>query len=158
MPNNIIKSFSKKSNKTEDEIEKMWDSLKDEYGDDYNKIVGTLKKILKINENTFIDYLQESRKSDECGFVINGQLIDISLKMGKSSLISVEISGKRTLPELKSIDRLKKEYNDSSHKELEKFWSKLSEKNAKSIENLVNAFEKNLNDIIINMQKDVDSI
>lgn len=59
MPNNIIKSFSKKSNKSEQEIENLWDELKSKYGDDYQRIVGTMKKILHINENTFIQFLKE---------------------------------------------------------------------------------------------------
>ena len=60
MPNNIIKSFSKKSNKSETEVDKIWSELKNKYGEDYQRIVGALKKILKINENKFIDYLNET--------------------------------------------------------------------------------------------------
>lgn len=158
MPNNIIKTFANKSNKSEQEIENLWNDLKKEHGDNYNYIVGTLKKILKINENTFIDYITESRKTDEYGIIINGELLDVSLKMSKNNLIQINVNGKRTLPELKSIEILKKEYEETSYKELEKFWSTLSEKNAKLIENLVTNFEKNLNDIIINMQKEVNKL
>ena len=59
MPNAIIQSFAKKSGKSEEEIEKIWDELKDQYNDNYEAIVGTLKKILKINEN-FRNWLQEN--------------------------------------------------------------------------------------------------
>ena len=59
MPNNVIQSFAKKSGKSEEEIEKIWDELKDQYNDNYEAIVGTLKKILKINEN-FKNWLQEN--------------------------------------------------------------------------------------------------
>ena len=59
MPNVVIQSFAKKSGKSEEEIEKIWDELKDQYNDDYEAIVGTLKKILKINEN-FRNWLQEN--------------------------------------------------------------------------------------------------
>jgi Zn-dependent M32 family carboxypeptidase len=59
MPNAVIKSFAKKSGKTENEVEKLWGNLKSEYGEDYARIVGTLKKILKINEN-FRNWLQEN--------------------------------------------------------------------------------------------------
>ena len=51
MPSTMIKNFSKKSGKSEEEVEKIWDKLKKEYPDNYEVIVGTLKKILKINEN-----------------------------------------------------------------------------------------------------------
>lgn len=46
----MIKNFSNKSGKSEAEIEKLWNKLKIEYKDDYPKIVGTLKRILNINE------------------------------------------------------------------------------------------------------------
>ena len=59
MPNAVIQSFAKKSGKSEEEIEKIWDELKDQYNDNYGAIVGTLKKILKINEN-FRNWLQEN--------------------------------------------------------------------------------------------------
>ena len=55
----MIKNFSKKSGKSEEEVEKIWDKLKREYPDNYEVIVGTLKKILKINEN-FREYLREN--------------------------------------------------------------------------------------------------
>ena len=59
MPNAVIQSFAKKSGKSEEEIEKIWDKLKDQYNDNYEAIVGTLKKILKINES-FRNWLQEN--------------------------------------------------------------------------------------------------
>ena len=59
MPNAVIQSFAKKSGKSEEEIEKIWDELKDQYNDNYEAIVGTLKKILKIKKN-FRNWLQEN--------------------------------------------------------------------------------------------------
>lgn len=59
MPNTLIKSFSKKSGKTEKEVENIWDNLKKEYQDNYPAIVGTLKKILGINES-FREWLREA--------------------------------------------------------------------------------------------------
>jgi translation initiation factor 2 alpha subunit (eIF-2alpha) len=55
MPLNLIKSFSKKSGKSVEEIEKIWDKLKKQYGENYEAIVGSLKKILNINEETVSD-------------------------------------------------------------------------------------------------------
>ena len=61
MPSTMIKNFSKKSGKTEEEVENIWNELKKEYPDNYERIVGTLKKILKINENlNFREYLKEN--------------------------------------------------------------------------------------------------
>ena len=56
----MIKNFSKKSGKTEQEVENIWAELKKEYPDNYERIVGTLKKILNINEKTLREYLREN--------------------------------------------------------------------------------------------------
>lgn len=61
MPSTMIKNFSKKSGKTEQEVENIWNELKKEYPNNYEAIVGTLKKILKLNENlSFREYLKEN--------------------------------------------------------------------------------------------------
>ena len=61
MPSTMIKNFSKKSGKSEQEVENIWNELKKEYPDNYERIVGTLKKLLKINENiNFREYLKEN--------------------------------------------------------------------------------------------------
>ena len=60
MPSTMIKNFSKKSGKSEQEVENIWAELKKEYLDNYERIVGTLKKILNINEKTLREYLREN--------------------------------------------------------------------------------------------------
>jgi len=64
MPSNIIKSFAKKTNKSEAEVEKLWDKAKIlakdtakkdnieiDSGRYYAIVTGILKKMLKIDEN-----------------------------------------------------------------------------------------------------------
>ena len=66
MSNQVIKTFSRKSGKTISYIESVWKDLKDEYGNDYEKIVGTLKKILKIDEikiEEIVKYIAESKRN-----------------------------------------------------------------------------------------------
>ena len=65
MPNNIIKSFADKSGKTENEVEKLWNELKIEYKNDYEKITGTLKNILKIDEASKGTYVARKVKNAE---------------------------------------------------------------------------------------------
>lgn len=59
MPNTMIKNFSDKSGKSEKEVEKIWNDLQKQYPEDYQRIVGTLKKILQINES-YREYLREN--------------------------------------------------------------------------------------------------
>lgn len=59
MPSTLINNFSKKSGKSTEEVEKIWDELNQQYPGDYERIVGTLKKILQINES-FREYLREN--------------------------------------------------------------------------------------------------
>jgi len=59
VPSTLINNFSKKSGKSIEEVEKIWDELNHQYPGDYERIVGTLKKILQINES-FREYLREN--------------------------------------------------------------------------------------------------
>jgi len=65
MPKNIIKSFSKKSGKSEKEVEKLWKkavAIANDEGqkDNYAYIVGILKKLVGINESiiSFKDFVK----------------------------------------------------------------------------------------------------
>jgi hypothetical protein len=62
MPSKVIKSFAKKSGKTEKAVEKLWDKAKTVVGKEYKKVkpdsdkfyaltTGVLKKMLKLNED-----------------------------------------------------------------------------------------------------------
>ena len=61
MPSNIIKSFAEKSGKSETEVEKLWDETKKQaeengHKEDYEYIVGILKKKLNLNEESEMTY------------------------------------------------------------------------------------------------------
>ena len=63
MPASVIKSFAEKTNKSEEEVEKLWQEAKSlakksDAKDTYAYAVGILKKMLKINEaNSFREFL-----------------------------------------------------------------------------------------------------
>lgn len=74
MPANIIKSFSDKSGKSEQEVERLWDKakkiVKDEYpevGTDsdryYSLVTGILKSMLKL-ENNFSSFYYTTKFND----------------------------------------------------------------------------------------------
>ena len=107
---------------------------------------------------TFREWLNEERKSNEYGLDVEGQLIDVSIKMGKNTLVEVVVQGKRTLAKLKSIETLKREYTEDNHKELERIWKNLADKESKKIEKLVQDFEENLNNIIIEMEREITKL
>lgn len=107
---------------------------------------------------TFREWLNEERKADEYGLNVSGHLIDLSIRMGKNKLVEVQIQGKRTLQQLKSIETLKREYSEDNFKELEKIWKNLADKESKKIEKLVQDFEENLNTIILEMEKEIGDL
>ena len=104
---------------------------------------------------TFREWLREERKSNEYGLEVSGQLLDLTVKMGKNKLIEIIVNAKRTLPKLKSIEILKKEYTEDNFKELERIWKNLADKESAKIEKLVQKFEEDLNSIIVEMEKEI---
>ena len=117
-----------------------------------------MQQIQKKGIGTFREYLEESRKSNEYGLDVQGHLLDVSIKMQKNKLVVVEVQGKRTLDKLKSIDTLKREYTEDNHKELERIWKNLAEKESAKIEKLVQDFEENLNNVILEMEKEISKL
>lgn len=104
---------------------------------------------------TFREYLAEARKGTEYGLDVQGHLLDVSIKMQKNRLMEVVVQGKKTLNKLKSIEVLKREYTEDNHKELEIIWKELAEKESAKVEKLVQKFEEELNDIILEMEKEI---
>lgn len=72
MPNNIVQSFAKKSGKSIDQVEKLWQKAKaiaaeEGHVEDYAYITGILKKMLSIKEEqhymkSYKDYIRELSK------------------------------------------------------------------------------------------------
>lgn len=117
-----------------------------------------VQQIQKKGIGTFREYLEESRKSNEYGLDVQGHLLDVSIKMQKNKLIEVQVQGKRTLIKLKSIETLKREYTEDNHKELERIWKNLTDKESAKIEKLVQEFEESLNIIVIEMEREIGKL
>ena len=56
------------------------------------------------------------------------------------------------------IEILKKEYTEDNFEELERIWKHLAEKESAKIEKLVKDFEENLNNIILEMEKEIGKL
>ena len=104
---------------------------------------------------TFREWMNEERKSNEYGLDVSGHLLDLSIKMQKNKLIEISVQGKKTLAKLKSVETLKREYAEENHKEIEKIWKNLAERESAKIEKLVQKFEDDLNSIIVEMEKEI---
>jgi 3-methyladenine DNA glycosylase Tag len=91
MPSSLIKSFAEESDKSESEVEKLWNKAKEiakeqGKGDNYSYIVGILKKMLKINEGNYMKTfkeiaLRESKNSDALARSIDKAMIKIDDSM-----------------------------------------------------------------------------
>lgn len=104
---------------------------------------------------TFREYLAEARSSNEYGLDVSGHLLDLSIKMANNKLVQINISGKKTLVKLKSVETLKREYTEEDHKEIEKIWKELADRESAKIEKLVQKFEDDLNSIVLEMEKEI---
>jgi len=159
MPAAIVKSFAQKSGKSVQEVEKIWDELKDQYGENYARITGTLKKILKINESGFKAFLNEEKDSDYNGLSANGQLVTVEIKKGSANdVMQINIKGSKMLTKLRSAENIKDDYKEEYGINIEKFWAKLADKQSSKLEKLVQQFEKGLNNIIAEMEKDTEHL
>jgi hypothetical protein len=76
MPNNIVKSFADKTDKSEAEVEKLWvkakgivskgyDDVESESDQYYALVTGVLKKMLKIDENRFDELYEKAVHKDQ---------------------------------------------------------------------------------------------
>jgi len=130
--------------------------------------VSKLKRIAKIlddvedvNEsdidNTQEEVITEEVISDYNGLTVYGDLITLSLNKAKyNNLMEIEVSGKFTLSNLKSAERLKSEYSEEDWDTIEKIWNRLSEKYGNKIEKQIKKFEQDLNNTIIDMEKELE--
>ncbi len=105
---------------------------------------------------SFKDFLEETRDSDYNGIYVTGNALEVKIdRMQYNNMMQIQFSGNRALTSLKSADTLKSEYDDSDHSKLEKYWANLAKSKSIEIEKLVNRFEKDLNSVIVSMEKDL---
>lgn len=111
MPNKLIKAFAKKSGKSVDYIEDKWNELEQQYKDDsdkYQKIVGVLKKILKIQSEESMGGITTSSAGNVSSYGGQGNFAP------KMSMVSRFSSGKTYSykPPKKKKKKTYKEYID----------------------------------------------
>ena len=169
MPSNIVKSFASTTGKTEKEVDDLWNKAKeiasDEgHAEEYDYIVGILKKMLKINESSFKEFiskslLNEERHADYNGIYIQGSVLEVDIKRAEhNNLMRLEFSGDKTLVKLPSAEKLKSEYSEDNWVAIEKLWANLAKKKSADIEKIVNRFEKDISKVISEMEKELSKL
>lgn len=104
----------------------------------------------------FRDILDEKYDSDNWGFDANAELMDIRVRKEiNNDLMYIEVKGKRVLPKLPSVEKLKGDYQEKYWDQLEKIYKTLTEKYGKRVDDLLHKFEKDLNKEIVQMEKEL---
>lgn len=99
----------------------------------------------------------EERDSSEYGLYASGDVISVYIKQAKfNNLMELEITGKKTLPKLKSSETTKNTYREEDWGNIEKLYKKLFEKQSGEVEKLVKKFEKDLFSIIQDIEKETN--
>ena len=103
--------------------------------------------------------LNEEKDSDYNGLSANGQLVTVEIKKGSANdVMQINIKGSKMLTKLRSAENIKDDYKEEYGINIEKFWAKLADKQSSKLEKLVQQFEKGLNNIIIEMEKDTEHL
>ena len=82
MPSSVVKSFSKKTNKSVKEVEKLWHRAKElaaEQGhtEEYDYITGILKRMLKLENISFSDIILVEDMYNEVGKIVKKKLKEV---------------------------------------------------------------------------------
>lgn len=88
------------------------------------------------------------------GFVVEGDIIDVKLDTSKT-LTTLEINGKKTISGIKDINKVKRSYGDEDAAKLEYMFSEIFKKNKDEVEKLVQQFEKDLQKVLNDTQKEL---
>jgi hypothetical protein len=106
---------------------------------------------------TFRNILNETYDSSYTGLDAYGDLFNISIAQSKNNnLMEIVVQGRQTLSSIKSAETLKSEYQEKDWITIEKLWAKMAHKRGKEIDTLLHKFEKDLNKVVVQMQKDMD--
>jgi len=98
--------------------------------------------------------ITEDRHSSENGFSASGQTVSVEIKTPhNSSLMKLEVKGSTSLSSLKSSEELKREYREEDWGTIDKIWNSISDEYSKELEKLVIDFEKDINNILKDIEK-----
>lgn len=103
--------------------------------------------------------IAEERDSSEYGLTVDGEALKLSISKAKHhNLMELTFSGSRLLPSLPSVESLKDEYQEDDWDNIEKMYKKFTEKRSEEIEKIVKKFETDLNNVVIEMQKEMGKL
>ena len=98
--------------------------------------------------------IEESIDSDYNGVSVNGDYILSSIeKNPNNDLMKFTISGEKLLTKVKSIEKLKSEYDEDDWIELEKQYKEVMKAVGKDLEKVIRSTEKYINQIISKLEK-----
>jgi len=104
----------------------------------------------------YIENVNEDTNADYNGFTVSGNMIDISVqKADYTNLMEISIDGRRTLPNIKSAESFKNEYDEDSWLSIENTWAEVAKKHSKAADKLLQKFERDLNKVLKDLEKDL---
>ena len=100
--------------------------------------------------------INEEKWSDYNGMTVMGQFVKIKLEKAKyNNLMELKIEGNMPLIRLKSAESIKDDYNEKDWVKIEKIWAEMTKRESARLEKVVDTFEKELNKIVIDMEKEM---
>jgi len=90
---------------------------------------------------------------------VDTDLITVSIKSNKhNDLLNLSINGSKTITDFKSLEALYSEYKESSHKGLDKLYTKSFTKAEDELIKATKAFEASTNKILAELTKDLGDL
>ena len=103
--------------------------------------------------------LQEDKTVNYNGLTVYGDVLTVAVEKGQyNDLMGITISGNERTLTMRSAETIKADYAEEDWNIVEKLYNTIAEKRASQIEKLVYSFEKDLNKVVSEMDKDLKKL